>query len=266
MCQSRFTTRKRSLTETSLVEEDAGSDGRETSLPRFTGSLPDDGNRPSADEAEEGFRERGGEAQPGRGEATKRRRRSRWDSNDCFNLAVPMSRTTADGDAAAAVAAAAGVGSKYPGSAATLPTNNGFFGKNNDEFFAKNNDGFCTPLPAATTAAGDSEGNDAAAVKLKSAATWVTVAGVASVQVPLPTTPPMSGAPSLRRVYAGNLAYGLTKLDVCSLFTLFGAISQVSMPLDTSMSRHRGFAFIDFVDAAAAEAALRMEGLLVADR
>jgi len=90
--------------------------------------------------------------------------------------------------------------------------------------------------------------------------------GKPETQTLLASAQAAAAAGSLKRVYVGNLCYRLSERDVRSLFALFGPIAQVAMPVDGKLGRHRGFAFLEFTTAAAAENALQMDGLFVADR
>ena len=59
------------------------------------------------------------------------------------------------------------------------------------------------------------------------------------------------------RLFVGNLAYSTTEAD---LRTYFGAVappSQVVLPVDRETGRPRGFAFIEFIDRAHAEQAIK---------
>ena len=59
------------------------------------------------------------------------------------------------------------------------------------------------------------------------------------------------------RLFVGNLAYSTTEAD---LRTYFGAVappSQVVLPVDRETGRPRGFAFVEFIDRAHAEQAIK---------
>jgi cold-inducible RNA-binding protein len=59
------------------------------------------------------------------------------------------------------------------------------------------------------------------------------------------------------RLFVGNLAYSTTEAD---LRTYFGAVappSQVVLPVDRETGRPRGFAFVEFLDRAHAEQAIK---------
>jgi len=51
-------------------------------------------------------------------------------------------------------------------------------------------------------------------------------------------------------VFVGNLNYETTQQDLETLFAEVGAISEVFLPTDRATGRPRGFAFVEFTDAA----------------
>ena len=62
------------------------------------------------------------------------------------------------------------------------------------------------------------------------------------------------------KIYVGNLAYAVTRDDLQNFFAEFGAIANISIPQDRETGRARGFAFIQFEDAASAEKSLQKDG------
>lgn len=46
-------------------------------------------------------------------------------------------------------------------------------------------------------------------------------------------------------IYVGNLSYEVTKEDLTSVFTEYGAIQRVQLPTDRETGRPRGFAFVE---------------------
>lgn len=46
-------------------------------------------------------------------------------------------------------------------------------------------------------------------------------------------------------VYVGNLSYDVTREDLERVFTEYGQVSRVSLPMDRETGRPRGFAFVD---------------------
>ena len=62
------------------------------------------------------------------------------------------------------------------------------------------------------------------------------------------------------KIYVGNLSYNLDEAALRSAFASFGEITDLAFPKDRVTGRPRGFAFITFVDASSAEAALKRDG------
>jgi RNA recognition motif-containing protein len=58
------------------------------------------------------------------------------------------------------------------------------------------------------------------------------------------------------RLFVGNLPYDATEVEVREHFSPFGQLTSVFLPVDRETGRPRGFAFVEFVDAAAANAAI----------
>ncbi|MDJ0599323.1 MAG: RNA-binding protein [Crocosphaera sp.] len=46
-------------------------------------------------------------------------------------------------------------------------------------------------------------------------------------------------------VYVGNLAYEVTKEDLSEVFTDYGEVKRVHIPMDRETGRMRGFAFVE---------------------
>ena len=46
-------------------------------------------------------------------------------------------------------------------------------------------------------------------------------------------------------IYIGNLSYQATQEDLRELFSEYGAVSNVSIPIDRETGRVRGFAFVE---------------------
>jgi cold-inducible RNA-binding protein len=59
------------------------------------------------------------------------------------------------------------------------------------------------------------------------------------------------------RLFVGNLSYAVTAAEVRELFSAVGPLSYVHLPMDRESGRPRGFAFVEFDDAAQAEDAIR---------
>ena len=59
------------------------------------------------------------------------------------------------------------------------------------------------------------------------------------------------------RLFIGNLPYGATEADLKSHFSPVAEPSHVVMPVDRETGRPRGFAFVEFVERAAAEEVIK---------
>jgi RNA recognition motif-containing protein len=59
------------------------------------------------------------------------------------------------------------------------------------------------------------------------------------------------------RLFVGNLPYDATEADLRAHFAAVGPISYISLPTDRETGRPRGFAFIEFIERADAEEAIR---------
>lgn len=69
------------------------------------------------------------------------------------------------------------------------------------------------------------------------------------------------------RIFVGNLDFKTTSEEIESLFSEAGEIQEVFLPSDRQTGRPRGFAFVEFADSAAAEAAIeRFDGHELAGR
>lgn len=58
------------------------------------------------------------------------------------------------------------------------------------------------------------------------------------------------------KVFVGNLSFDATRSDVENLFSEAGDIVEVFIPADRDTGRPRGFAFVEFADPAAVDAAI----------
>ena len=60
------------------------------------------------------------------------------------------------------------------------------------------------------------------------------------------------------RLFVGNLPYDATEEDIRAHFSTAGNVLNVFVPLDRETGRKRGFAFVEYSDAAAAQEAIRL--------
>jgi cold-inducible RNA-binding protein len=58
------------------------------------------------------------------------------------------------------------------------------------------------------------------------------------------------------RLFVGNMPYGATDADLRTHFSVVGPPSQIVIPVDRETGRPRGFAFVEYLDRAMAEAAI----------
>src|SRR3990167_6884327 len=64
----------------------------------------------------------------------------------------------------------------------------------------------------------------------------------------------------MNTIYVGNLPYQTQEPDIRMLFQQYGDIESVTLIQDRQTRRMKGFCFVNFVSAAAAEAALAQNG------
>lgn len=67
-------------------------------------------------------------------------------------------------------------------------------------------------------------------------------------------------------VFVGNLSWNATEDDVRAAFSECGTITNVRVPTDRETGQPKGFAFVDFEDTAATDAAVALSGTEVAGR
>lgn len=60
-------------------------------------------------------------------------------------------------------------------------------------------------------------------------------------------------------IYVGNCPYSVTEEDIRSLFSEYGEIKTISLPIDRMTQQKKGFGFVDFTDTADEDKAI--EGL-----
>jgi RNA recognition motif-containing protein len=59
------------------------------------------------------------------------------------------------------------------------------------------------------------------------------------------------------KLFVGNLSFKTTQEDLQGLFAEYGEVVSVAIPQDRETGRQRGFAFVEMVDQASAEAAIK---------
>lgn len=61
-----------------------------------------------------------------------------------------------------------------------------------------------------------------------------------------------------KKLYVGNLAYGVTEQDLRDLFSQAGELQDVMLIVDRDTRRSKGFGFVEFVQEADAQKAITM--------
>ncbi|MGD1872062.1 MAG: RNA recognition motif domain-containing protein [Mastigocoleus sp.] len=57
-------------------------------------------------------------------------------------------------------------------------------------------------------------------------------------------------------IYVGNLSYSVTQEDLSQVFSEYGGVKRVQLPLDRETGRSRGFGFVEMESEAAESAAI----------
>lgn len=57
-------------------------------------------------------------------------------------------------------------------------------------------------------------------------------------------------------IYVGNLSFQATEDDIRDVFTEYGEVVRISLPVDRESGRKRGFAFVDMAEEAHEDAAI----------
>ena len=57
-------------------------------------------------------------------------------------------------------------------------------------------------------------------------------------------------------IYIGNLSYDVTEEDLSSVFSKYGSVKRVQLPVDRETGRMRGFGFVEMGEEAHEEAAI----------
>lgn len=68
------------------------------------------------------------------------------------------------------------------------------------------------------------------------------------------------------RVYVGSLHYSVTEVEIRTIFGSIGPIRTIDMSFDPATQRSKGYCFVDFENAADAQAAMGMNGVEIAGR
>lgn len=70
-----------------------------------------------------------------------------------------------------------------------------------------------------------------------------------------------------KKLYVGNLPFTISEAELRTLFEQHGAVDRVSVITDRETGRPRGFAFVEMVEGAGADAAMRgLDGQSVGGR
>ena len=68
-------------------------------------------------------------------------------------------------------------------------------------------------------------------------------------------------------IYVGNLSFQATEDDVREVFSEYGTVNRVSLPMDRETGRMRGFAFVEMSDEASEDKAItELDGATWLDR
>lgn len=57
-------------------------------------------------------------------------------------------------------------------------------------------------------------------------------------------------------IYIGNLSFQASEEDIRDVFTEYGEVTRISLPIDRETGRKRGFAFVDMADEAKEDQAI----------
>jgi RNA recognition motif-containing protein len=57
-------------------------------------------------------------------------------------------------------------------------------------------------------------------------------------------------------IYVGNLSYRATEDDLKEVFTEYGDVKRISLPMDRETGRMRGFAFVELADESKEDSAI----------
>ena len=62
-----------------------------------------------------------------------------------------------------------------------------------------------------------------------------------------------------KKIFVGNLPFSMTQDGLQNLFSEFGEITQISLITDRMTGRSKGFAFVEFAEESAADAATKKQ-------
>ena len=68
------------------------------------------------------------------------------------------------------------------------------------------------------------------------------------------------------RIYVGSLNYSVTEIEIRTIFGSIGPIRAIDMSFDPATQRSKGYCFVEFENAADAQAAIGMNGVEIAGR
>lgn len=60
----------------------------------------------------------------------------------------------------------------------------------------------------------------------------------------------------MKNIFVGSLSFRATEEDIRQLFSAFGTVDRVSIPMDRETGRSRGFGFVEMPNDAEADAAI----------
>ncbi len=71
----------------------------------------------------------------------------------------------------------------------------------------------------------------------------------------------------MKKIFVGNLDFGVTEESIEGLFKKFGAIEQIDLVRDRTTGQPRGFAFVEMTDSTAADRAIaELNGTILGSR
>lgn len=71
----------------------------------------------------------------------------------------------------------------------------------------------------------------------------------------------------MKRIYVGNLDFGVAEESMQGLFERFGAVERIDLVRDRETGQPRGFAFVEMTDSGAADRAIaELNGTMLGNR